>query len=124
MLTTTFMAGFIGVTQFTNQSLIDANVSDTPGVVKGGTGQLLASNTPPAALINQSTFQGGGAMGDSGLTITNQGTINANDVSSNLVVAGTPLTNSSQMEATGGGTLEIRNTVNNTGATIEAQTAP
>jgi fibronectin-binding autotransporter adhesin len=92
------------------------------GVVAGGTGQLLASNTPPAALINQSTFQGGGTMGDSGLTITNRGTINANDVSSNLIIAGNPITNSLLMEATGGGTLEIRNTVNNTGATIEAQT--
>ena len=48
------------------------------GVVKEGTGQLLASNTPPATLINQITFQGGGFMGDSGLTITNQGTIIAN----------------------------------------------
>ena len=92
------------------------------GVVTGGTGQLLASNTPPATLINQTTFQGGGTMGDSGLTITNQGTINANDVSSNLITAGNPITNSSLMEATGGGTLEIRNTVNNTGATIEGQT--
>jgi hypothetical protein len=91
-------------------------------VVTGGTGQILASNTPPATLINQSTFQGGGTMGDSGLTITNQGTINANDVSSHLTTAANPITNSSLMEATGGGTLEIQNTVNNTGATIEAQT--
>lgn len=92
------------------------------GVVTGGAGQLLASNAPPATLINQNVFQGAGTMGDSGLTITNQGTINANDVSSNLIITGNPITNSSLMEATGGGTLEIRNTVNNTGATIEGQT--
>ena len=92
------------------------------GVVTGGTGQLLASNTPPATLINQITFQGGGFMGDSGLTITNQGTINANDVSSNLTTAGNPITNSSLMEATGGATLQIQNTINNNGGTIEALT--
>jgi hypothetical protein len=92
------------------------------GVVTGGTGQLLASNTPPATLINQLTFQGGGFMGDSGLTITNQGTINANDISSNLTTVGNPMTNSSLIEATGGATLQIQNTINNNGGTIEALT--
>src|SRR4029077_1927347 len=90
------------------------------GMVTGGTGQLLASNSPPATLINQITFQGGGTMGDSGLTITNQGTVNANDVSSNLTTVGNPMTNSSLMEATGGATLQIQNTINNAGGTIEA----
>ena len=76
----------------------------------------------PATLINQQTIQGGGTIGDSGLRLTNEGTINATNISHALAIAGAPTTNTALMEATGGGTLEILNTVNNTGGTIRAQT--
>lgn len=92
------------------------------GVVTGATGPLLGSYTIPATLLNQSTIQGGGTIGDNNLTITNQGTIDANNTSNSMVTAGpNALTNTSIMEATGGATLEIRNVVNNTGGIITAQ---
>ena len=93
------------------------------GAVIGKASVLFGSYTIPATLLNQSTIEGGGTIGDNDLTITNQGTINANNTAINLTAVGpNSLTNSVLMEASGGGTLEIRNTVNNTGATIEAQT--
>jgi fibronectin-binding autotransporter adhesin len=93
------------------------------GVVIGKSPFLLGSYTIPATLLNQSTIEGGGTIGDNNLTVTNEGTINANSNSLNLTAVGpNSLTNSSVMEASGGGTLEIQNTVNNAGGTIEALT--
>ena len=92
------------------------------GTVIGKAPLLLGSYTIPATLLNQSTIEGGGTIGDSYLTVTNQGTINANNASNPMIIVGpNALTNTATIEASGGATLEIRNTVNNTGATIEAQ---
>ena len=92
------------------------------GVLTGNSGQLLGSFTvPTSALLNQSTIQGGGTIGDQYLTITNQGTIDANSKTNPLTTAGNPLTNSGVLEASGGGTLIIGNTVKNS-AIITAQT--
>jgi len=51
----------------------------------------------------------------------NQGTIKANNTSSALKLVGAPATNTAMMEATGGATLTVENTLNNTGGTIQAQ---
>ena len=92
------------------------------GSITGGTGAFIKSFCcNPATLNNQETILGGGNMGDSNLTLVNQGTINANNTSSALTLVGGPALNSALMEATGGATLTIENTLNNTGGKIEAQ---
>jgi len=67
------------------------------------------------------TIQGSGSLGnEAGLTIINQGTINANQTTNLIVTAGS-ITNSGLMEATGAGGLGIEtNSVNNAGGTIVA----
>jgi hypothetical protein len=93
------------------------------GILSGSSGQLIGSipGISGGVLVNQSTIAGGGSIGDSGLTINNQGTINATNTSNHLVLAGSPATNTGLMEATGGATLEIGTTVINNGGTITAQ---
>jgi hypothetical protein len=92
------------------------------GTVTGGTGAFINSFCcNPATLINLETIQGGGNIGDSSLALANQGTIKANNTSSALTLVGAPATNTALMEATGGATLTIENTLNNTGGTIQAQ---
>ena len=91
------------------------------GNITGGTGAFInALCCNPATLTNAETIQGGGTIGDSSLTLVNQGTVNANNASSALTLVGAATTNTALMEATGGATLNIQNTVNNTGGKIEA----
>jgi hypothetical protein len=71
-------------------------------------------------LINQSNIAGSGLIGDTNLTFTNQGTVNATDSANPLILAGHAFNNAATLEASGGGTLQIENTINNTGGTIEA----
>jgi len=73
-------------------------------------------------LINQSNITGSGFIGDANLTFTNQGTVNATDSANHLVFNGSATNNTGTMEASGGGTLQIQNTINNNGGTIEALT--
>jgi len=93
------------------------------GILSGNSGSLIDSipGVSGAVLINQSTISGGGGIGDSGLTLNNQGTINATNTTNHLVVTGSPATNAGLMEATSGATLEIGTTINNSGGTIAAQ---
>ena len=97
-----------------------------------GKGDLLLSNPLTGlttlngndTLINQQLIHGGGTI--YALNVTNQSTIQADNASLPLVLAdqsagGTPTVNTATLEATGGATLEIENTVNNTGGTITAQ---
>ena len=102
--------------------LIDGAVTlKGTGNLTGGTGAFIGSFCcNPATLTNQETIQGGGTLGDSGLTLDNQGTVNANDTSSALMLVGATATNTALMEASGA-TLTIENTVNNSGGTIQAQ---
>lgn len=77
------------------------------------------------ALTNKQTIHGSGTI--YALSLTNQGTVNADDVSLPLTLApqftgGTPTTNTSMLEASGGATLQIENYINNSRGTIEAQT--
>ncbi len=93
------------------------------GTVTGGDSGFIHSGCCGAAnLINQQTIQGGGAVGDASFTLTNQATLNANNPAASMVFNGTPEFNTGTIEASNGATLEIQNTVNNTGGTISAQT--
>jgi hypothetical protein len=94
--------------------------------LKGGSVPIAApagtinSLSAGATLVNQSTIAGSGNIGDSSLTLNNQGTIDATHTADILVLSGLPTTNTGTMEASGGGTLQIQNTVNNVGGTIQA----
>ncbi len=103
---------------FISGSVTLTGTGSVPMVSTGSINSLNGSG----ALTNQSSITGSGGIGDSGLTVTNQGTINATDTAHPLILSGLSLTNTKTLEASGGGTLQIANTVNNTGGTIEAQT--
>lgn len=112
-----------GTIQAQGVLFISGNVTLTgsgsvPMTSTGSINSLNGSGT----LANQSSITGSGAIGDSGLTVNNQSTINATDTAHPLVLGGLPLNNTSTLEASGGGTLQIGNTVNNTGGTIAAET--
>jgi hypothetical protein len=93
------------------------------GSVTGGSGAFIGSFCcSPANLVVQQLIQGGGAIGDSGFTLTNQSTVNANNAASSMVLTGSPEFNTGTFEASNGATLDIRNRVKNTGGTIKAQT--
>jgi len=110
-----------GTIQAKGAMYINGNVTlkggSVPITYPGGTIHSLSGS---ATLLNQSNIAGSGAIGDATLTLTNQGTINATDPANPLVLAGLPSSNTATLEASGGGTLEIQNTVNNTGGTISA----
>jgi hypothetical protein len=92
------------------------------GSVSGGDGPFIHAFCCSAAnLVLQQPLSGGGSIGDTSFTFTNQSTVNANNPSTHLTLTGNPDTNSATMEASGGGTLEIQNTVNNVGGAISAQ---
>lgn len=87
----------------------------------GGTayiGQQQAGHT----LTNQSTIDGAGNIGDGGLTLNNQGTINANTNGQILAFhLGSGYTNTGTLEATNGGILQINDvTVNDQNGTMTA----
>lgn len=77
-----------------------------------------------SAVVNQNnTISGSGNIGNNAIAFTNQGTVNATSASGNHLViqaGGAGATNTATMEASSGGTLELQNTVNNTGGTITA----
>jgi len=92
------------------------------GAVTGGDGALIHEFCCTAAnLILQQPLSGGGSIGDTSFTLTNQSTVNANNPATYLTLAGNPETNTGTLEASSGATLEIQNTVNNVGGTITAQ---
>jgi fibronectin-binding autotransporter adhesin len=70
------------------------------------------------SLVNQQLIHGTGSF--FGITLTNQATINADNSSGMLSINGSPTTNTSTLEASGGGTLELASVTNNTGGKIEA----
>ncbi len=102
----------------------------------GGTVTLSTLNGGGDAYIEQSgggltltnvnnTIQGEGVLGNNGLAIINQATINANstggaDINA-LFIQGTAVTNTGLIEATNSGVLNINGvTINNAGGTISA----
>ena len=101
----------------------------------GGTVTLGYSGGNGAAIIQQNTggltltnvdnlIQGTGTIGNGGLTFINQSTVNANSNGNALTLNGSGgVTNSSLIEATNGGILQISTNVANQGANITADAA-
>jgi hypothetical protein len=111
-------------------NLTDLILAGNTTVTLSGGGTVTLGNNPNnrlyssgggGRLINQETIQGGGQLGVGQTAITNSGTINAN-VANALIVApsGSGVTNTGTMEASGGGTLDLRGGYTNTGGLIEA----
>ena len=105
--------------------LIDSNVT----LQGGGTVTLSTASGGGAAYIEQSaggltltnvnnTIQGAGVIGNNGMTLVNQATVNANVSGQTLILEGMSggLTNTGILEASNGGILQINGvTVNNAG---------
>lgn len=90
-------------------------------LMAAGSGGKITSLNSTDTLMNQQLIHGEGSI--YALTVTNQGTIQADNPSTPLSLAGaTPTTNTGTLQASGGGTLQIENTVHNTSGVIEAQT--
>ena len=84
-------------------------------------GNDITSDGAPSTLTNvDNTISGAGTIGDSNLTLINQGTINANGSLALVLNTGNnTITNSGTLEATSSGGLDIDSNVNNS-KTIEA----
>ena len=84
-------------------------------------GNAVISNGAAAILTNVgNTISGAGTIGDSYLTLVNQGTINANQTKALVInTGGNTITNSGTLEATSSGGLDIESNVSNS-KTIEA----
>jgi hypothetical protein len=97
-------------------------------VVLAGAQISANGNNPGATLTNAgNTISGAGQIGNNGdtnLTLVNKGTVDANVAANTLTInTGNAVTNSALLEATGGGTLDIKDSVNNVGGTILASGA-
>lgn len=93
--------------------------------MSGPSAFLQALGSASDALTNHQMIHGSGGI--YALSLTNQGAVNADDTTLPLTISaqftgGTPTTNKSLLEASGGATLQIEDYVNNSGGTIEAQT--
>jgi len=97
----------------------NATLARNGSVLMTGSGSAMDRLGSTDTLTNQQLIHGAGTIYE--LPVTNQGTINADNTSAPLYLAGT-ITNTGTLEASGGGTLEIFNktTANNNGGTIEA----
>jgi len=84
---------------------------------------ILGASTGTEVLTNQQTIQGAGNIGDAFMTVTNQGTIDANVSNALIIQPGSGgVTNSATLEATGGATLVLYGgggAFSNNGGTIE-----
>jgi hypothetical protein len=110
------------------QLFIDGSVTltGTGTTIMGGTGNQtnsITSTQSGSVLTNRSTIEGAGSIGSSDLTVTNLSVINANSTTNPLSLVGDTLNNTATLEASGGGTLTILNTINNVGGTIKALTS-
>jgi fibronectin-binding autotransporter adhesin len=88
----------------------------------GGIAQIIEQNGA-TILTNSSTstIQGVGRVGDSDMKLVNNGTVSANVSGGTLEILGTGgTTNTGLLEGTGGGTLQIDNTVTNATGNITA----
>ena len=108
------------------------NLQISGSVTLAGPGSVNMGNNPENrmygltgsdTLTNQQTIQGGGQLGVGLLAIVNQKIIDANLATTTLLIQPNPsVTNTGTIEATGGGTLELEGTYNNSGGTILALT--
>ncbi len=82
---------------------------------------IIQQNSGGITLTNESTIQGAGVIGNGGLAVINDATIDANTSGLALTLNGSGgVTNGSLLEATNGGTLVINTTVSNAGGNITA----
>ena len=87
------------------------------------TNSQIAGGVGGGTLVNETTIEGGGTIGGSGLVLDNQSS-GIIDAASHLIIdTGNKVTNAGTLEATNGGTLEIHDSVTNTGGTIAASGA-
>jgi hypothetical protein len=130
---TTGSPTFEGTTTNTGVIQVQGKIFISGTATLTGSGSMLLSNPSTDlttlngndTLINQQLIHGGGTI--YALNLTNESTIQADNTSSPLVLAdqftgGTPTVNMATLQATGGATLQIENTVNNSGGAITAQT--
>jgi hypothetical protein len=97
----------------------NATLAGSGSVLLSGSSNLEQTSSGDT-LTNQSLIQGSGSIFQ--LPVTNQGTINANSKGKTLSLINGATANTSLLEASGGGTLELETPVNNTGGIIEAET--
>lgn len=81
---------------------------------------LVGGYNGTATLTLTQPISGAGTVGNSALTLVNQSTVNATGTNNHLIIASTATTNTKTLEATQGGTLELRTPINNKGGKIEA----
>jgi hypothetical protein len=113
-------AGTIQVPNSTFLYMIgNATLTGSGSVLLSGNSNLEQTSSGDT-LTNQSLIQGSGSIFQ--LPVTNQGTINANSKSNTLSLIDGATTNTSFLQASGGGTLALETVVSNTGGTIEAET--
>jgi len=104
-----------------NNTTLSGTGTLTLSTTGGGTA-FIGQQQSGFSLTNQSTIDGAGNIGDGGLTVNNQGTINANTNGQILSLSrGTSYTNTGTLEATNGGILQISHeTVNDQNGTMTA----
>src|SRR5579863_8731997 len=112
----TFLTMVAGVSLTGNGKV---SLSSTPG---GGNAALSTANGSQLLTNVSNTLQGAGVIGWNGLSVINQGTINANAANS-LLLSPTALTNQGILEATGSGILQVSTIVANAGGSIVANGA-
>ena len=92
--------------------------------IRSGGAAFIEQNGSSLTLTNvNNTIQGAGVIGNNGLTLINQATINANSSGQTLLLQSMAegLTNTGLLEATNGGILQVNGVaVNNAGANITA----
>ena len=111
-------AGTLAVGSGTLEILNTADTLTTGGIVQLTSGGVIEQSSGGQTLANtDNTIQGAGVIGSNGLALDNQlgGTVNANVSGTLTLNGGGTVTNAGLLEATGSGTLQISNTVNNTG---------
>lgn len=95
----------------------NATLTGSGSLIMSGSSQL-NQNSASGSLTNQQLIHGSGTINE--LPLTNQGTIAADSSGNTLYLEGGVTTNTSTLEATGGGTLQLDTVVNNSGGKIEA----
>src|SRR4029077_3873846 len=115
----------IGTIQVPNSTLFmtgNVTLTGAGSVIMSGSSSLHPLNGAGDSLTvnSQQLIHGSGTIFE--LPVTNQGTIDADSAGETLFLAGSTTTNTSTLEAGGGGILQIHNdnTVNNVGGVIQA----
>ena len=104
-------------------TMLQSGGTVTMSVASGGGSTFIQQAVGGVTLTNvDNTIQGAGVIGNGGLTLVNEATINANSSGQALTLnGGGGITNTGLMEATSGGFLQISGTtVNNAGGNITA----